>query len=138
MTPAEYDVYLCCRDGDDRGLVSEVAEGLARLGSAVRAPAGFLPQRSARLEAIERASDFVLLSSPTEASRPASGPDSSRGRSRPRLQDPAQHSGAGRPGACRSPGVGGPSGASQAGGVAACRLDPARRGSRLRLSVTGS
>jgi hypothetical protein len=71
MKPVEYDVYLCCRDVEDRGMASEAAAGLERLGFRVFVAGrdrGAAPDRE-RLKAIEEAPDFVLLSSP-----PATGP----------------------------------------------------------------
>ena len=76
MPPAEYDVYLCCRDAEDSGMVSEVAGGLRRFGFRV-CVAGGNPGTAdgpGRLGAIERAADFVLLSSPASAG-PQGGPD---------------------------------------------------------------
>jgi len=66
MKPVECDVYLCCRDGEGRGMASEVAAGLARFGFKVcvsgrDAPAAHGPER---LASIENAPDFVLLSAP--------------------------------------------------------------------------
>jgi hypothetical protein len=66
MKPVEYDVYLSCRDAEERGMASEAAAGLARLGFRVfvsgREPAA--TSRARRLGAIEQAPDFVLLSAP--------------------------------------------------------------------------
>ena len=61
MKPVECDVYLCCRDGEDRGMASEVAAGLARFGFRVcvserDAPSALQPERSA---SIEQSPDFV-------------------------------------------------------------------------------
>jgi hypothetical protein len=77
MTPVEHDVYLCCRDAEDRDMVSAVADGLTRLGFRV-VVAGRDPGAAngpGRLAAIEKAPDFVLLSSPAPAGPPGSGPD---------------------------------------------------------------
>ena len=77
MTPVEHDVYLCCRDGEDRGMVSAVADGLSRLGFRV-VVAGRDPGAAngpGRLAAIEKAPDFVLLSSPASAAPPGGGTD---------------------------------------------------------------
>jgi hypothetical protein len=77
MTPVEHDVYLCCRDAEDRDMVSAVADGLTRLGFRV-VVAGRGPGAASgpgRLAAIEQAPDFVLLSSPAPAGPPGSGPD---------------------------------------------------------------
>ncbi|MFO7691871.1 MAG: DUF4384 domain-containing protein [Vicinamibacterales bacterium] len=79
MKSVECDVYLCCRDAEDRGMASEVAAGLARLGFRVcvsgrDAPDAPGPERSAR---IERAPDFVLLSAPAP-SGPAEARDDPR------------------------------------------------------------
>ncbi|MCU0251143.1 MAG: DUF4384 domain-containing protein [Vicinamibacterales bacterium] len=77
MTPVEHDVYLCCRDAEERGMVSAVADGLTRLGFRV-CVAGREPgaaQGPGRLAAIEKAPDFVLLSSPAPGGPPGSGPD---------------------------------------------------------------
>ena len=77
MTPVEHDVYLCCRDAEDRDMVSAVADGLTRLGFRV-VVAGRGPGAAngpGRLAAIERAPDFVLLSSPAPAGPPGIGPD---------------------------------------------------------------
>jgi len=64
MTPVQYDVYLCCRDGESRGMVSDVAAGLTRLGFRVfvagREPGAV--RAAGRLAAIDQAPDFVLLS----------------------------------------------------------------------------
>jgi hypothetical protein len=77
MTPVEYDVYLCCRDAEDRDMVSAVAGGLTRLGFRVvvagRGPGA--ASGAGRLAAIEQAPDFVLLSSPAPAGPPGVGPD---------------------------------------------------------------
>jgi hypothetical protein len=77
MTPVEYDVYLCCRDADDGGMVSAVADGLRRFGFRVvvagREPAAALGP--GRLAAIEKAPDFVLLSSPASPGPPGGGAD---------------------------------------------------------------
>ena len=66
MTGTDHDLYLCCRDDGDAGIVSEAAAGFARLGFRVlvsgRDPA--LADAAARLEAIARIPDFVLLSAP--------------------------------------------------------------------------
>ena len=77
MTPVEHDVYLCCRDAEDPDMVSEVANGLTRLGFRVGV-AGRDPGAASgpgRLAAIEQAPDFVLLSSPAPAGPPGTGPD---------------------------------------------------------------
>jgi len=77
MTTAEHDVYLCCREAEDPAMVSEVADGLTRLGFRV-VVAGREPgaaEGPGRLAAIERAPDFVLLSSPALSVSPGSGPD---------------------------------------------------------------
>ena len=77
MTPVEHDVYLCCRDGEDRGMVSAVADGLSRLGFRV-VVAGRDPGAAngpGRRAAIEKAPDFVLLSSPASAAPPGGGTD---------------------------------------------------------------
>jgi len=74
MGPDEHDVYLCYRRDGDEGMVSEVAAGLARLGFRVSVPgresAG--DRGSSRLNAIEKAPDFVLLSAPAPVG-PAAG-----------------------------------------------------------------
>jgi hypothetical protein len=77
MTPVEHDVYLCCRDADDRGMVSAVAEGLARFGFRV-VVAGRergTEDGPGRLAAIAHAPDFVLLSSPALAAPQRGGTD---------------------------------------------------------------
>jgi hypothetical protein len=85
MKAAGYDVYLCCRHDGDEGMVSEVADGLARFGFRVFIPpresgSGPGPERHA---AIEKAPDFVLLSAPSSA-----GPTGGAGD--PRAADLAQ------------------------------------------------
>jgi hypothetical protein len=77
MTSVDCDVYLCCRDADDRGMVSAVAEGLRRLGFRVCVAgrdAG-TAHGPGRLDAIGKAPDFVLLSSPAAAGPAAAGAD---------------------------------------------------------------
>ena len=72
MKTVEYDVFLCCRDVEAGGMAAEVAAGLARLGFRV-VVAGRNPGAASgpeRLETIEKAPDFVLLSS---ASQPGPG-----------------------------------------------------------------
>ena len=77
MTASEHDVYLCCREDGDPGMVSEVASGLVRLGFQVhvsgRGPGA--EQGPARRAAIEKASDFVLLSAPPSAGVPDGAAD---------------------------------------------------------------
>ena len=66
MKPVEYDVYLCCRDVDERGMASEVAGGLRRFGFRVFVAGqgtGDAPG-SGRFEIIGSSPDFVLLSAP--------------------------------------------------------------------------
>jgi hypothetical protein len=77
MTGTDHDLYLCCRDDGDAGMVSEVAAGFARLGFRVlvagRDPA--VADGAARLEAIARIPDFVLLSAPAPKGQTARVPD---------------------------------------------------------------
>jgi hypothetical protein len=80
MKPVEYDVYLCCRHADDDGMLPEVAAGLTRLGFRVFVPVRETASdaRAGRLEAIEKAPDFVLLSAPEGTSAPGGGADPRR------------------------------------------------------------
>ena len=77
MTSAEYDVYLSCRDGEDGGMVSAVADGLGRRGFrvVVAGRTSGVETGPGRLAAIEQAPDFVLLSSPAAAGPQGSGAD---------------------------------------------------------------
>ena len=77
MTPVEHDVYLCCRDAEDRDMVSAVADGLSRLGFRVVVAGRDAGAASGpgRLAAIQQAPDFVLLSSPASAGALGGGPD---------------------------------------------------------------
>ena len=77
MTASEHDVYLCCREDGDPGMVSEVASGLVRLGFQVHVAGRGLraEQGSERRAAIEKASDFVLLSAPPAAGAPDGAAD---------------------------------------------------------------
>jgi hypothetical protein len=79
MPTGEHDVYLCSRPGGDEEMVSEVAAGLLRLGFRVSVSGREAGTESgpARLAAIERVPDFVLLSAPP-ASGPAAGGDDPR------------------------------------------------------------
>jgi hypothetical protein len=77
MPPADHDVYLCCRDDGDQDMVSAVTEGLRRFGFRVRV-AGREPgaaEGRGRLDAIEQAADFVLLSAPARPVAPGGAPD---------------------------------------------------------------
>lgn len=69
MKPVEHDVYLCCRDAEDGGKAAEVAAGLARIGfRVVVAGRGHgVASGPGRLQAIEEAPDFVLLSSASQS-----------------------------------------------------------------------
>ena len=77
MTGTDHDLYLCCRDDSDAAMVSEAAAGFARLGFRVlvsgRDPAA--ADAAARLEAIARIPDFVLLSAPAPEGQADRVPD---------------------------------------------------------------
>ena len=77
MTASEHDVYLCCREDGDPGMVSEVASGMVRLGFQVHVAGRGVraEQGSERRAAIEKASDFVLLSAPPAAGAPDGAAD---------------------------------------------------------------
>jgi len=78
MTGTDHDVYLCSREDGDTGMAANVAAGFARLGFRVHVPRrdAAAGEGAARLAAIARIPDFVLLSSPV--------PDGTAGR----LPDP--------------------------------------------------
>jgi hypothetical protein len=80
MTPAEYDVFLSRRGAGDEGMVSEVAAGLSRLGFRVCVAAHEAGTEAgpARLAAIDKASDFVLISAPAVPGAMESGDDPRR------------------------------------------------------------
>jgi hypothetical protein len=66
MTGTDHDVYLCCREDGDAGMAADVAAGFARLGFRVLVPGrdAAAGEGAARLAAIARIPDFVLLSAP--------------------------------------------------------------------------
>jgi hypothetical protein len=78
MTGTDHDLYLCCRGDGDDGMAAGVAAGFARLGFRVLAPGrdGTPGDSAARLEAIARIPDFVLLSAPAPDGPAGRQPDS--------------------------------------------------------------
>ena len=78
MKPVEYDVYLCCRDAEERGMTSEVAAGLTRLGFRVFVAGQEAGAASApgHFEIIGSTPDFVLISAPALPGPAGSGADS--------------------------------------------------------------
>jgi len=102
-------------------MAAEVAAGLARLGFRV-VVAGRNPGAASgpeRLETIEKAPDFVLLSSASQPGPGGAHADVRAADPRPRLQDQAQHCRAADPADADPLASAEPSRASQAGGVAA-------------------
>ena len=78
MTGTDHDLYLCCRGDGDDGMAAGVAAGFARLGFRVLATGrdGTPGDSAARLEAIARIPDFVLLSAPAPDGPAGRQPDS--------------------------------------------------------------
>jgi hypothetical protein len=78
MTGTDHDVYLCCREDGDAGMLAEVAAGFARLGFRVLASGrdAAAGEGAARLAAIARIPDFVLLSAPVPDGPAGRRPDS--------------------------------------------------------------
>jgi hypothetical protein len=78
MTGTDHDVYLCCREDGDAGMLAEVAAGFARLGFRVLASGrdAAADEGAARLAAIARIPDFVLLSAPVPVGPAGRQPDS--------------------------------------------------------------
>lgn len=81
MAPADPDVYLCCLPAGDPAMVSVVATGLSDFGFRVCVAGGEAGTEAghARLAAIEKAPDFVLLSAPPASGPVAGGDDPRRG-----------------------------------------------------------
>lgn len=78
MTGTDHDLYLCCRGDGDAGMVADVAAGFARLGFRVIVPGrdAAAGEGAARLAAIARIPDFVLVSAPVPDGTAGRQPDS--------------------------------------------------------------